>query len=120
MEKVYMEAPKKKNDRMWRPTDVSPYDFKEEHAVNGQPTEFNEEEFDMDAILKDMSMLDDEMNHEILEPDMYENRNIDYRYGEDVSQRPYSSQTMDRKMIVEEDNPKRKTTTWMRVTRHYQ
>ena len=52
------------------------------------------------------------------ELDMYDNRNIDWRWNEDVSQNP-RNMTMDRKTIVEEENPKRKTTTWLRVRREY-
>lgn len=78
-----------------------------------------EDEYDMDAIMNEMNELEDieyDCNPEL---DMYDNGNIDWRWNEDVSQRCPKNMTMDRKTIVEEENPKRKTTTWMRVKREY-
>lgn len=119
MEKVYMEAPKQNQNRMWRPEDISPYDFRDpqtnQNSMN-DTYEFNENDLDMDAILNEMNAMDNESSRE---SDMYDNQNIDWQCNEDVSQRPYHTQVMDRKTIVEEENPKRKTTTWMRVTRQY-
>ena len=87
---------------------------------NQHDYDFSEDSFDMDALMEDMDRLEEEMNEDDMdENDMYENGNIDWQCNEDVSRRSYKNQTMERKTIVEEDNPKRTTTTWMRVTRQY-
>lgn len=120
MEKVYMEAPKQA--RMWKPEDISPYDFKDDLPVNSSYVmdDENDDEFDMDALLDEMNSMDDEMNFKDDESrDMYENGNIDWRCNEDMSQRNCKNLSMERKTIVEEENPKRVTTTWMRVTKQY-
>lgn len=122
MEKVYMEVPKK-NSRMWKPEDISPYDFKDDIPVNttyDQYSDTNEEEYDMEAIMDELNRIDDELESDCIhEDDMYDNGNIDWRCNEDVSQTNERKMSVDRKTIVEEDNPKRKTTTWMRVTKYY-
>lgn len=79
-----------------------------------------EDEYDMDAIMEDMDMIEDELENGLYpQRDMYDNGNIDWRCNEDVSQNNMKTMTVDRKTIVEEDNPKRTTTTWMRVRREY-
>lgn len=148
MEKVYMEVPKR-NTKTWRTEDISPYDFKDDISydrnTNQENTHFEEralqrnrmqesnlknrmqdhfdneeDEYDMDAIMEDMNRIDDELENECYhEADMYENGNIDWRWNEDVSQSTNKNMTIDRKTIVEEENPKRTTTTWMRVKRQY-
>lgn len=120
MEKVYMEVPKK-NMKMWKPEDISPYDFKDDIQVNSYDRySDNEDEYDMDAIMEELNKIDDELENECIhEDDMYENGNIDWRCNEDVSQNNERKMSIDRKTIVEEDNPKRKTTTWMKVTKFY-
>ena len=121
MEKVYMEVPKT-NKRVWKSNDISPYDFKEDARMNNitMPSYQNEEEeFDMDAIMNELNNIDDELERECMhEDDMYDIGNIDWRWNEDVrnqSQRMH----IERKTVVEEENPKRKTTTWMKVIRSY-
>ena len=136
MEKVYMELPKK-NLRVWKNDDISPYDFRDDGRINRYSNEDlrndrysneelrndriqnEEDEYDMDAIMEELDRMDEEMQDECSpESDMYDNGNIDWRCNEDVSQN-MSSMHVERKTIVEEENPKRKTTTWMRVTRVY-
>ena len=135
MEKVYMEVPKKKLG-VWKSDDVSPYDFRDDvrnefrndmrnelrnEVLNDRLDErymHEEDEHDMDAIMDEldkMGELQDECNPE---NDMYDYGNIDWRCNEDISQQ-MSQMNIERKTIVEEENPKRKTTTWMRVTRVY-
>ena len=121
MEKVYMEAPKQQT-RMWKPEDISPYDFKNDLPVNSSydMNDENEEEFDMNALLDEMDSMDDEMDREDMnESDMYENGNIDWQCNEDMSQKNYKNLIMERKTVVEEENPRKVTTTWMRVTKQY-
>lgn len=136
MEKVYMELPKK-SLRVWKNDDISPYDFRDDERMNRYSNEDvrnnklnnediinkryqnEEDEYDMDAIMEELDRMDEQMQDECSpESDMYENGNIDFRCNEDVSQN-MSSMHLERKTIVEEENPKRKTTTWMRVTRVY-
>ena len=145
MEKVYMEAPRR-NTNTWRSEDVSPYDFRDEgmsqESLNRSIAENRntvdtrrpsqeirkqdyanryaneEDEYDMDAIMEEMNQMEDIEYDCHPELDMYDNGNIDWRWNEDVSQNP-RNMTIDRKTIVEEENPKRKTTTWMRVRREY-
>ncbi len=153
MEKVYMELPKK-NLRVWKNDDISPYDFRDDirnesrnevrnerysndelrndrysneelrndrYSNDDMRDRYNneEDEYDMDAIMDELDRLDDEMRDECNpESDMYDNGNIDWRCNEDISQN-MREMHIERKMIVEEENPKRKTTTWMRVTRVY-
>ena len=147
MEKVYMEAPRR-NTNTWRSEDVSPYDFRDENPTPQEnlnrsiaenrntvdtrrnPQEMRtqdysnryaneEDEYDMDAIMEEMNQMEDIEYDCHPELDMYDNGNIDWRWNEDVSQRCPKNTTMDRKTIVEEENPKRKTTTWMRVKHEY-
>jgi len=123
MEKVYMELPKK-NLRVWKNDDISPYDFRDElrnetrNEVRNDRYSNDEDEYDMDAIMDELDRMDDMMDECNPESDMYDNGNIDWRCNEDVSQR-MTQMSMERKSIVEEENPKRKTTTWIRVTRVY-
>ena len=141
MEKVYMEAPRR-NTNTWRSEDISPYDFRDENPPSTPQENRNnqeirdtrtpnrmtqnstryaseEDEYDMDAIMEELDRMDEELGDECSpESDMYDNGNIDWRCNEDVSQN-MSSMHVERKTIVESDNPKRKTTTWMRVTRVY-
>lgn len=124
MEKVYMELPKK-NLRVWKNDDISPYDFRDEirnetrNEIRNDRYSNDEDEYDMDAIMDELDRMDEDMRDECSpESDMYENGNIDWRCNEDVSQR-MTQMSMERKSIVEEENPKRKTTTWIRVTRVY-
>lgn len=116
MEKIYMEAPAP--TKMWRPTDISPYDFRDELSTNkmsssqnNQQEEFDDEGFDMDAILNEMNMLNDEMENELYQ----ENEMISHPSINDSCKQ----QTIQRKTIIEEENPKRTTTTWIKVTRCY-
>lgn len=119
MEKVYMEVPKK-NTAVWRSEDISPYDFRNnESNVHNDRFVTDEDEYDMDAIMDELDRIDEDMVDECNpESDMYENGNIDWRCNEDISQN-VRQMNIDRKTIVEEENPKRKTTTWMRVSRVY-
>lgn len=140
MEKVYMEAPRR-NTNTWRSEDISPYDFRDENPPSTPQENRNnqeirdtrtpnrmtqnstryaseEDEYDMDAIMEEMNQMEDIEYDCHPELDMYDNRNIDWRWNEDVSQNP-RNMTMDRKTIVEEENPKRTTTTWLRVRREY-
>ena len=123
MEKVYMELPKK-NLRVWKNDDISPYDFRDElrnetrNEVKNNQYSNDEDEYDMDAIMDELDHMDDMMDECNPESDMYDNGNIDWRCNEDVSQR-MTQMSMERKSIVEEENPKRKTTTWIRVIRVY-
>lgn len=122
MEKVYMELPKK-NLRVWKNDDISPYDFRDELRNDrySNDVQYNneEDEYDMDAIMDELDRMDEDMQDECNpESDMYENGNIDWRCNEDISQN-LREMHVERKSIVEEENPKRKTTTWMRVTRVY-
>ena len=121
MEKVYMEVPKT-SKRVWRSNDISPYDFKDDARMNNisMPSYQNEEEeYDMDAIMDELNHMDDELEGECMpEDDMYDNGNIDWRWNEDVSHQD-QKMCIERKTVVEEENPKRTTTTWMRVKREY-
>ena len=143
MEKVYMEAPRR-NTNTWRSEDVSPYDFRDENPPvqenmnrtimddraqeirnqnynvrNQNIRDYDEDEFDMDAIMDEMNQMDDIEYDCYPEPDMYENHNIDWRWNEDVSMGNPKNMTVDKKTVVEEENPKRKTTTWMRIRKEY-
>lgn len=135
MEKIYMETPRR-NTNTWRKDDISPYDFRDdvtqvkqenfnqssnqtnENRMNQNRYMSEEDEYDMDAIMDEMNQLEDIEYDCHPELDMYDNGNIDWRWNEDVSLNP-KNMTIDRKTIVEEENPKRKTTTWMRVKREY-
>ena len=135
MEKVYMELPKK-SLKVWKNDDISPYDFRDELRNEKYSNEevrneryndefrndryiSDEDEYDMDAIMDELDRIDMEMGDECSpESDMYDNGNIDFRCNEDISQN-MTQMHVERKTIVEEENPKRKTTTWMRVTRVY-
>ena len=118
MEKVYMEVPRK-NSNVWRSEDVSPYDFRDSDKKEKEYDRYmnEEDEYDMDAIMDELDRMDmqDECSPE---SDMYENGNIDWRCNEDVSQK-MRQMNVERKTIVEEENPKRTTTTWLRVSRVY-
>lgn len=120
MEKVYMDVPKnKKTQRSWESSDRSPYDFEEQTTpviqdyVTLDHYEANEDDFDMNTYENEFSHMDMEME-EINENDMYENGNIDFGNN----QLP-KSMTVEKKTVVEEENPRRVTTTWMKVTKTY-
>ena len=120
MEKVYMELPKK-NLRVWKNEDVSPYDFRDDHVNEPRNDQYSDydDEYDMDAIMDELNRMEYEIEDECNpESDMYENGNIDWRCNEDISQN-MKEMHIERKSVVEEENPKRKTTTWMRVKRVY-
>lgn len=122
MEKVYMEAPRKQTNRQWRAEDVSPYDFRDD-LPNNSYNNSKETDFDMDSLMEDMNALDSQfdmnMNDEN-EDDMYHNGNIDWQWNEDVSQSGNCrTLSMERKKVIEEENPKRITTIWTRITKQY-
>lgn len=117
MEKVYMDVPKnKKTQRSWESTDRSPYDLEEttpvmQDFITLDHYEANEDDYDMNTYENEFDQMEmDEKN----EPDMYDNGNIDF--GNNTMPK---TTTLEKKIVVEEENPRRVTTTWMKVTKTY-
>lgn len=120
MEKVYIRTENKTpKNKQWRNEDTSPYDLTET-VMNETTPEFitldhydaDEDDFDMNALYNEMEDEYDDLHEE----DMYSNNNINEMYHE---QKP-KNVILEKKIISEEENPKRTTTTWIKVTKNYE
>ena len=104
MEKVYMNSDQYRNRRnQWQSEDVSPYDLRE------------------DSSLRNMNQLDyydasdDEFDFEAIENEM---ENEDYPTNpENGSMDENGCTVYEKKTVVEETEPQKTTTTWIKITR---
>lgn len=104
MEKVYMNSDQYRNRRnQWQNNDVSPYDFKDTPIMKEERSldyyDANDDEFDFDAIANEME--NDDYN-----PDQ-DNMHVDEN----------GCTVYEKKTVIEETDPQKTTTTWIKITR---
>lgn len=120
MEKVYIRTENKApQNKQWRNEDTSPYDFSESVMQETAPEfitldhyDADEDDFEENTLYPDLG---DEFD-DLEEMDMYSNNNINVQPTECKPK----TVVLEKKIITEEENPKRTTTTWIKVTKTYE
>lgn len=120
----------------WNDNDVSPYDLKEREIPINQAEARNNYRYDTyipqeDEIERqDLNQSFDEYDSEFdnyEEDDMYMNHNINCGCGNHCSNQnpeipencPIKSVILEKNTVIEEENPKKTTTIWVKITKTY-